>query len=254
MIDLSDLVAEPMGKTRRRDFEAYRYYSTDGILIYKTCTKCGKVRSSSDFSKNSRTKDKLFNFCILCARDNADSWYNNNKDSVVYDAEKSKARGDLYRTKNRNRTTEEILEDQKRLRPDGTKKCSECGLVKYLSEYPTSLHRADGLRRMCRPCKNSITIATKQLKPVKYWKQNNIPLECYICGGDYEDAEHVVPKSLGGSNNMTNILPSCVECNRGSRGKWNNSLEEWLNGRTDLDTQDVLDRVVSYGVDPYPKI
>lgn len=50
---------------------------------------------------------------------------------------------------------------------------------------------------------------------------------CAYCGesGHYLAVEHVVPKSQGGSNHISNLLPSCTSCNS-SKGV--RSLEDFI--------------------------
>jgi len=52
---------------------------------------------------------------------------------------------------------------------------------------------------------------------------------CYYCGCDDSELnpltlDHVVPRSKGGSNKMSNKVPSCRSCNS---SKGNKSLEEF---------------------------
>ena|SRR5882724_2642956 len=49
---------------------------------------------------------------------------------------------------------------------------------------------------------------------------------CFYCGSDNRKAtvDHLVPQSQGGSNDISNLVPSCRQCNA-SKGA--NSLEVW---------------------------
>lgn len=53
---------------------------------------------------------------------------------------------------------------------------------------------------------------------------------CAYCGGHPArlDPDHVVPLSRGGSNALTNLLPSCLACNSDKRDL---SLAEWSQDR-----------------------
>lgn len=58
-----------------------------------------------------------------------------------------------------------------------------------------------------------------------YAKNAPVKGECAYCGGPATEAEHVLPKSRGGSNAPENIVLSCHACN-GSKGK--RTPDEWL--------------------------
>lgn len=54
---------------------------------------------------------------------------------------------------------------------------------------------------------------------------------CAYCGHPYEEIEHVLPRSLGGTNDPRNLLPSCQDCNRGPGGKHNMDPVDWMTTR-----------------------
>ena len=37
---------------------------------------------------------------------------------------------------------------------------------------------------------------------------------CYLCGGDWDQLEHVTPVSRGGEHSLSNCRPVCEPCNR----------------------------------------
>ena len=53
---------------------------------------------------------------------------------------------------------------------------------------------------------------------------------CAYCGGDFEEVDHVIPLSRGGTGWASNYRPACKPCN-GSKG--DKLLGEWL-GPTSL--------------------
>lgn len=253
VVDTTKLTARPMGKNKRRTFEAYRYYDSSGSLVCKTCTKCGLDKPAEGFGSNSRTVDNLFNYCRSCASGIASAWVTNNKERrEEYNVRMSRQVGARYRDKLRMRTTEEVLQRQSAEHPDGTKICAGCEVIKPIDAFYTSRTRVDGLKRYCKSCGFIGMLRLGDEEVLEYWKNKNIPIECYICLGPYEDIEHVVPKALGGTNDMVNLLPACVECNRGHLGKNSLPLAVWVGRRDDLNEEDIFSRVLSYGVDPYP--
>jgi hypothetical protein len=52
---------------------------------------------------------------------------------------------------------------------------------------------------------------------------------CAYCDepADLLEPDHVHPIVLGGTSDIFNILPACMECNRGAGGKWKSTLQEW---------------------------
>lgn len=41
--------------------------------------------------------------------------------------------------------------------------------------------------------------------------------KCAYCGGEFEEIEHIIPRSKGGLTTRNNIVPSCKRCNRKKR-------------------------------------
>jgi hypothetical protein len=48
---------------------------------------------------------------------------------------------------------------------------------------------------------------------------------CEYCGRRASEVDHVIPISRGGSNEPTNLVAACYDCNRGKRAK---TVEEWV--------------------------
>ncbi len=45
-------------------------------------------------------------------------------------------------------------------------------------------------------------------------------LACWLCGGPFEHIDHVKPLSLGGPHMLSNLRPSCQECNARKHNTW----------------------------------
>lgn len=56
------------------------------------------------------------------------------------------------------------------------------------------------------------------------------PATCIYClHAPFQEIEHFVPRSRGGTNDLSNLFPACVDCNRGRRvGKHDKDPWEWL--------------------------
>lgn len=70
---------------------------------------------------------------------------------------------------------------------------------------------------------SSVISKTKRMKVME--KTN---FRCAYCGVElpenYHAVEHVIPKCKGGSNNIDNLLPTCLHCNS---SKYKNSLSRF---------------------------
>jgi 5-methylcytosine-specific restriction endonuclease McrA len=51
---------------------------------------------------------------------------------------------------------------------------------------------------------------------------------CVYCGREANEADHVVPKSKGGQDIMTNLVASCKSCNS-SKGNRPNARTNWYD-------------------------
>jgi 5-methylcytosine-specific restriction endonuclease McrA len=43
---------------------------------------------------------------------------------------------------------------------------------------------------------------------------------CWMCGGPYEEADHVKPVVAGGPDVLANLRPACKSCNSSKAGRW----------------------------------
>lgn len=132
--------------------------------------------------------------------------------------------------------------------PDGLKECWTCKKLVPVVEYHKNITQPDGLQHECTPCVYIRHNNRYNRHIEEYWALNDIPEECYLCGGPYEHADHVVPEALEGPDTPENILPMCAHHNR---SKNDTPLVDWLRrDHPDL-AQTTLAKVLSYGVNPY---
>ena len=98
--------------------------------VLKKCSKCGELKSLSEFNKDSRTKDGYRNNCKAC---------------------KQKFDGSYREIKRLHRVNNPINYD---INPSSImKKCSKCGKLKPLTEFNKDSKNKDGYRSDCKACK-----------------------------------------------------------------------------------------------------
>lgn len=229
-------------RTEKELADAVAEYYSDG---YKVCSRCDNKYPIDMFGINPGITRVLRSWCMMCDLD-----YSTTRNSTVLPdgttigVESARRRREL----NRLRTPGEIETDMERIRPGNIKICRTCGVPKSVYLFYRNICNTDGLRDDCTEC----TDGYRRKKAESYWKSREIPLECYICHGKYEDVEHVIPLSLEGPDTLDNLLPACRDCNRGSGGKFDTPLYDWLLKSRPETASSVLERVLSYGVDPFP--
>mgnify|MGYP001054945071 CR=1 FL=1 len=50
---------------------------------------------------------------------------------------------------------------------------------------------------------------------------------CHYCGGSANTADHVIPVSKGGSNNLDNLVSCCLSCNSTRQDRDRVRLKYW---------------------------
>lgn len=225
----------------------------------KPCTKCGVVKPFSGFTKGAG-RYGLRSWCIACKAQQLVDWRKNHpghprkhyvrpkrpkgsrpngKYNPAYYAatrEIRLARKAAYRKRLKERTPEQVAQDQARLRPDGVKVCSKCRAALPLDAFYRHLIAADGLTSRCRKCASRRRLLHQGT--LDWWAQNGMdPNVCTYCGTDVNylgknpDAsqlhvDHIVPRCRGGSDEPENLAPACAWCNisKGAR-----CLADWLD-------------------------
>lgn len=236
MFDVSGLSEIPLATWR--GWQGKYYTDDSGTCIAKTCSICKEVLAAVNFSRDKSTKSGL---CIRCKDCNYE-----------YRRDKSSSHTKKIKDRYKNRTPDQLLSDRISLRPDGTKWCFRCGIVKSVDSFYPDKYRSDGLNDSCSVCIRAHKSSRRKEEFRIYWESKGIPLECYVCGGPWEHTDHVIAKNLGGSDEPPNRLPMCEMCNS-SKGKI--VLDEWLVWKFPDIADAVLHKVsVIYGIRYDPRI
>lgn len=162
------------------------------LNMTKTCKDCGKPKSLSEFWKHKSTKDRLSTYCKDCHGKRNAKWIVDHKEHHL------KLQKDWY-LKNR-----------------------ECHLNNTKNWSAQNLSKKASYRRSRRAKELNApgSCTQEQLKARMAYFGN----KCIYCGGPFEEVDHLIPISRGGSNWPSNLAPSCTKCNR---EKWTKTYKEF---------------------------
>jgi 5-methylcytosine-specific restriction endonuclease McrA len=186
---------------------------------YKTCTKCGQIKDSSDFYDSKRNKSGKESICIVCKKIRCQANYQANKDQV-------NARTRLWQKNNPDKKKEHQRIWRKE-NPEARKNWSASNREKtrtYAKAYrinnPEASRNSSHNRRA--KLKNTIRfkITAKELKRL-------YASDCFYCGKQATHLDHVIPLSRGGSHGIGNLVAACEFCNLSKNNKF---ITEWKKG------------------------
>lgn len=202
----------------------------------KACSHCSETLPIGSFYPDVYTRGGLSSRCVGCTYASSRAW-------AVENPERIRELDRQMRIRFNNRSPEALLVDQMRIHPSGKKRCKACKeFLPFINFYRNGI-RYDGISARCGSCTVKHNSMSRRQRRPKYWVSRGIPIECYICGDDFEEVEHVVPLALDGLDVDENTLPACVVCNR---SKNDTPLEIFVQGMPDPAA--ILARVDSYGV------
>lgn len=191
--------------------KTYREPETGIPEGWKRCTKCTDLKLHGEFHKSSREKDGYNYWCKKCMRKysqenmpviaaRAKTWSDNNPERT------SQAMKD-FKTRNKTRTSEEIMLDTCRVHPSGLKECVSCREKKSFQDFSTNRFRTDGLQDKCKTCRRP------NQRKIGNFHSRGLYSCVYCPNGSFEQADHVWPVSKGGLTVMENLVPTCKKCN-----------------------------------------
>ena len=250
MFDTTGLIEVKMNKRTDGSY----FVNESDELVAKTCGACKEILPAASFNKRSAAKYGKQRYCRDCQKAKKDAWHTENRDQQLeyykeY-AQEHPERASERRAKNSARTPEQILEDQKRIRPKGTKRCGKCHIVYPLAAYHRDSSSGDGLSAKCKECACRRTQEYYRRPYLLHWTRNGIPLECYVCGEEWEHSDHVIPSILDGIDEAENRLPMCEHHNTSKNGT---PLLKWLHENYPERSEEIMQRVFDYHVDPFTK-
>ena len=197
----------------------------------KVCRGCGIEKSLADYYKNAGMADGHLNHCKVCVRSRTKKYRREHQEQY---AQYEKARANLphrveARRKFQEDHKEEISEYKKRWAADNDEKVAASKLTyyererdeviargkKWAEDNPEKVRQAKANnRRKRRAARHASTgsFTTEEFRALCERYENR----CLACG-DTEvalEADHVVPLTRGGTDDIGNIQPLCGSCNR----------------------------------------
>jgi 5-methylcytosine-specific restriction endonuclease McrA len=200
-------------------------------VISKTCKGCGVGKDLSEYYKHPRMADGHLNKCKVCVSARVRE---NRRERLEQYAQYERSRANLphraeARRKYQEAHKEKISEYKKRWAAENEDSVSDSRLKHYESNRDEVIARskkwAEGNPEKVRQAK---TNNLRKRRAVRHASRGNFTVEefkelcesyghkCLACG-DTEavlEADHVVPLTKGGSDNISNIQPLCGSCNR----------------------------------------
>jgi hypothetical protein len=246
-MDIDDLIKFP--KSRKEAIKKLsKFYFTGKNCanghLNKRSAKTGKCATCDiEHSKKYREKnpekvkkslkeyyEKNKDFCILLQKNR----YLNNKEKIdAYKKEYDEKNKDLIKEKKKkyaekNKERFKVLNQEWYLKNKDKKKNTDLSWRNRNKERVKENRINAKRRRRARQKSSEGTFTKKQCNELLI-KQNN---KCVYCNSDIKskhEADHIMPISLGGSNDIKNIQMLCCKCNRSKGAKTHDEFIKFLH-------------------------
>ena len=194
----------------------------------RTCTECGVEKGFSEFYAVSRGSDRRMSKCKSCVKIRARSYYRGHREQY---AEYERSRANLpHRVEARKKYQEEHKEQISEYKKAWTEANADRTAASKREHYERN--REEIIARSEQWGKNNAEKVRqfkanngRKRRAAKHASPGNFTAEescesygnrCLCCGvtGVVLEADHVVPLTRGGSDDIGNIQPLCGVCNR----------------------------------------
>jgi len=167
----------------------------------KICYQCGGEFPISEICLNKK--------CKLCMSKYKKKWYRENKEEI-------RRKQEVYRSANKTK-----LRAADKLWRQNNRKKDRARTAKWAKENPERRLESQQRRRARKRGSQVIKITPEMLKA----RLDAFGGVCSYCGGLFEHWDHLKPLELGGPHILSNLRPSCAECNT---RKGTMPSQEWL--------------------------
>ena len=218
----------------------------------KRCPRCQSLKPKSIFYNSAKSKDGKAGYCIPCAKEKSVEWQKENPQRKKDFDRAHKSRPEIKdKEKVRSRKRYESNPDLFILRLKAWNKAnpeaSKLRQARFKAKNPEKVaaiqkkyHCTNEVYRKNIRLRGQVSWALKRERKAKGSNSDNGNLitrlkwikildafdnACCYCGSkDFLTIEHLTPLSKGGDNQVGNIAPACMKCNR---KKWHTPLEEF---------------------------
>lgn len=158
----------------------------------KTCRVCGEEKPFGEFNLDRAKKDGRTSRCRPCNRLICSKWVSDNPERKRQ-SDRRWAAANVDRRMAVRRRWRHANPEEFRARA-----------------------RLQQARRHARKVSGAIPYTLDQLMDrMRYWG-----LRCWMCGGSFEQIDHVKPLAVGGLDALCNVRPACERCNRKKAATW----------------------------------
>lgn len=224
-----------------RDCDKHEKQQVGGSLIrgtmFKRCTKCGKLKLFTEFSRTKKNKSGRVAVCLECVRQHNKQWYADNiererKKRRVYReeniddvrsrgrqyAKEHKEQNKLNMRKWRAENPEKNRESWTKWKKENRNRINELDRIRRRNNLEKDRVKSANRRALVKGCAGKITAA--EIEELKA-KQGYM---CLACGRREPEIQlthdHVKPIVMGGENTKANSQMLCKSCNSKKGGKW----------------------------------
>lgn len=177
------------------------------------CLKCNKSKTQSRGLCNSCLREENYGKCINGCNRFANDKRGYCSNCIIRNFEKVKVKGRIY-----NSLTE--------------KWCNRCKMLLPIDQFYPQISGGTKKAKYCKSC-NSYTARIRSLC-YSYSVDNVLQTSMNLCVKCYSElisweVDHIIPKSLGGSDSVDNLQIMCQNCNRVKSNNESIDYREFIN-------------------------